>query len=151
MAFSKDVLYEITMENCVAEKKYGSCLCGKVQYEIIGNLEFFYLCHCKRCRKDTGSAYASNIFSKAGELRWVRGHESVKKYQLPKTKHTKSFCKNCGSALPYEIEDVNMIVIPAGSLDSEVDIKPNANIFVSSKASWSHKLDGYMCFEKLPE
>ena len=35
----------------------GSCLCGKVTFEIEGNFEQFFLCHCERCRKDTGSAH----------------------------------------------------------------------------------------------
>lgn len=135
----------------MAGKKYGSCLCGKVQYEIIGNFESFYLCHCKRCRKDTGAAHAANIFSKSAELRWLQGHEFVKKYQLPETQHTKSFCTNCGSAIPYESKELNMVVVPAGSLDSELDIKPDANIFMSSKAPWSYKLEEYPCFEKLPD
>jgi hypothetical protein len=44
-----------------------------------------------------------------------------------------------------------MVVVPAGSLDSELDIKPNANIFMSSKTPWSNKLEDYPCFEKLPD
>ena len=135
----------------MTENKHGSCLCGKVQYEVRGNFESFYLCHCKRCRKDTGSAHASNIFSKSAELKWVQGHELVKKYRLPKTQHTKSFCTNCGSALPYESKELNMVVVPAGSLDSELDSKPDAHIFMSSKAPWSHNLEELPCFDKLPD
>jgi hypothetical protein len=37
-------------------KHQGSCLCGEVRFEIEGEFERFFLCHCEYCRKDTGSA-----------------------------------------------------------------------------------------------
>jgi hypothetical protein len=40
----------------------GSCLCGEIRFEIEGEFERFYLCHCEYCRKDTGSAHAANLF-----------------------------------------------------------------------------------------
>ena len=40
----------------------GSCLCGEIRFEIEGEFELFYLCHCEYCRKDTGSAHAANLF-----------------------------------------------------------------------------------------
>jgi len=33
-----------------------------------------------------------------------------------------------------------MVVVPAGSLDTEVGIAPNGNIFIASRASWDHDL-----------
>ncbi|MFN3455173.1 MAG: GFA family protein, partial [Pseudobdellovibrio sp.] len=41
----------------------GSCLCGQVEFKIQGVLESFFLCHCKYCQKDTGSAHSANLFS----------------------------------------------------------------------------------------
>jgi len=46
----------------------GSCLCGEVRFEIEGEFERFYLCHCEFCRKDTGSAHAANLFSSTAAL-----------------------------------------------------------------------------------
>jgi hypothetical protein len=40
----------------------GSCLCGAVSFEVSGAFDSFFLCHCSRCRKDTGSAHAANLF-----------------------------------------------------------------------------------------
>ena len=39
----------------------GSCLCGSIRYEIDGELSDFGYCHCKSCRKASGSAYGANI------------------------------------------------------------------------------------------
>ena len=32
-------------------KHLGSCLCGEVRFEIVGNFKRFFLCHRERCRK----------------------------------------------------------------------------------------------------
>ena len=32
-------------------KHAGSCLCGQVRFEIEGDFDRFFFCHCQRCRK----------------------------------------------------------------------------------------------------
>lgn len=129
----------------------GSCLCGKVTFEITGDFASFFLCHCKFCQKDTGSAHASNLFSQKGQIKWLSGKEKVKTFNLPSTRHIKSFCSECGSALPTEQKEQDLLVVPAGSLDSEISIRPNAHIFCSSKATWSKDLNTINEFETFPE
>jgi hypothetical protein len=119
----------------------GSCLCGEVRFEIEGEFERFYLCHCEYCRKDTGSAHAANLFSSSAALRWISGKEAVRQFDLPATRHSKCFCSRCGSALPLMQLKGEMLKVPAGSLDSEVRIRPDAHIFVSSRACWDDSLE----------
>ena len=128
----------------------GSCLCGKVRFEIEGAFESFFLCHCEYCRKDTGSAHAANLFSTTARVNWLSGQDGIKTYNLPATRHTKSFCSKCGSALPYTQEDGEWIAVPAGSLDDKVPIKPNAHIFTASKADWDQDLENVPQIEKFP-
>ena len=52
---------------------FGSCLCGTVRFEIKGDFDSFYLCHCQYCQKDTGSAHAANLFSQSAKLVWRSG------------------------------------------------------------------------------
>ncbi|WP_413574679.1 GFA family protein [Bdellovibrio sp. HCB290] len=132
------------------EKHSGSCLCGQVKFEIAGTFESFFLCHCKYCQKDTGSAHAANLFSTSAQLIWKAGTDQVKTFNLPTTRHMKSFCKECGSALPNLQMDGKLVVVPAGSLDTEIAIKPNAHLFCSSRAPWSNGLETIKKFEKLP-
>jgi hypothetical protein len=119
----------------------GSCLCGAIRFEITGSFESFYLCHCNFCRKDTGSAHAANLFSSTARFAWVSGSENVQSFSLPETRHMKSFCRTCGAALPSFQMDGDLLVVPAGSLDSPIEIRPNAHIFCSSRASWDECLD----------
>ncbi|WP_323696705.1 GFA family protein [Thiorhodovibrio litoralis] len=121
--------------------KNGSCLCGEIHFEVEGDFESFFLCHCSRCRKDTGSSHAANLFSSSAKLRWLTGQDKVKVFTLPSTLHTKSFCSVCGSALPNLQMEGDLLVVPAGSLDSELFFKPNAHINISSKAEWDQDLE----------
>lgn len=129
----------------------GSCLCGKVSFEIIGAFESFFLCHCKFCQKDTGSAHAANLFSTNAQIKWLSGKEKVTTYNLPSTRHIKSFCSECGSALPTDQVKEKLLVVPAGSLDSVISSKPKAHIFCSNKASWSMNLNDISQWDGLPE
>ena len=126
----------------------GGCLCGEVRFEVDGDFERFYLCHCAYCRKDTGSAHAANLFSSAATLTWISGQEQVRLFNLPSTRHSRCFCTRCGSALPYQ--NGGMVVVPAGSLDSEIAIRPDAHIFVASKAGWDEALETVPMLPRFP-
>ncbi len=134
-------------------KHKGSCLCGNVTFEVEGDFESFFLCHCNLCRKDTGSAHAANLFSSSATLRWLSGENLVKIFDFQGSGHIKSFCSECGSALPPNLQmGGKLLVVPAGSLDSELSLRPNAHIFNSDKASWDHDLEHIHRFEGgLPE
>ncbi|MGI4992365.1 GFA family protein [Halobacteriovorax sp. GFR7] len=134
----------------MSEIHKGSCLCGNVKFEIDGSFDNFFLCHCKYCQKDTGSAHAANLFASNVSFKWISGESEVQSYRLPETRHTKCFCKTCGSAVAGVYNEGQMVVVPAGSLDSPVDIKPNAHLFVKSRANWDHKLENITKFEGLP-
>lgn len=128
---------------------FGSCLCGTVNFEIKGEFDSFYLCHCQRCQKDTGSAHAANLFSQSAKLVWRSGADAVISFTLPRTRHNRSFCKRCGSALP-NTQIPGLLVVPAGCLDTETSMSPTAHIFLSRKAAWDGESGDVPKFEGLP-
>lgn len=129
----------------------GQCLCGVVKFRIAGAFDSFFLCHCTRCRKDSGSAHSANLFSSSATITWVSGVDQVRTFRLPGTRHMKCFCAECGSALPFQQGTENMVVVPAGSLDSPVSIRPNAHICWSSRATWDDDLASLNQIAGLPE
>lgn len=129
----------------------GSCLCGTVQFQISGEFESFFLCHCKRCRKGTGSAHAANLFSSTAAVDWVSGLDSVQTYRVPETRHESTFCIKCGSPLPsVQLEDA-LVIVPAGSIDSALDIRPDAHICFASRAEWDACLENIPRLDDLPD
>jgi len=125
----------------------GSCLCGAVKYEVTGEAKRFYHCHCSRCRKATGTGHASNLFLQPGTLKWLSGEDQIRAFKLPEAKRfTNSFCATCGSRLPRQAKDTDIVMIPSGSLDVDAPITPQARIFSGSRAGWSCADDGLPVF-----
>lgn len=122
------------------KKYYGSCLCQQVKYELTGTIEAFFLCHCSRCRKVTGSAHASNLFVSSEDFRFVAGENLVKEYFVEGTRFGKAFCSICSSAMP-RMHPFGKVLVPAGGLDCEITVKPMGHIQCESRAGWD---DGFV-------
>ncbi len=142
----------LVIDRCalMSTKHLGSCLCGEVRYEVSGDFERFFLCHCSRCRKGTGSAHGANLFSSTATLTWLSGEDKVKAYRVPSTRHQRGFCSECGSPVPRFYPAGPMLVVPAGSLDSALEKRPTAHIFVASRASWDDCLEDVAKLDELP-
>ena len=115
----------------------GSCLCGEIRYELTREPMWAHHCHCQRCRKIRGSAFASNLFVPLEAIHYSQGEEHLQTYKLPEAERfTHVFCKICGSSLPFRNEVRGVVVVPMGSLDDDPGYPPRAHIFVDSKAPW---------------
>ena len=128
----------------------GSCLCQGVRFRAIGTLQHFFLCHCRYCQKDSGSAHSANLFLGDAQLLWLGGENLLTNFCLPGTRHQRSFCAQCGSALPT-VQGEGLVVIPAGCVDQSEPLQPEAKIFVASRAQWVDGIPTASVFEQLPE
>lgn len=128
----------------------GGCLCGRARFEVVGDFDQLALCHCSRCRKATGSAHGANLFSTRATLRWTGGQESVRDFRLPGTRHARSFCAACGSALPSIQMRGALVVVPAGSLDTPVQVGSAMHIFCAARAGWEDAAASAPRFDGLP-
>jgi len=130
----------------------GSCLCGSVHYQISGAVERFYHCHCQRCRKATGSGHASNILvSPESSISWLKGEKLLGRYKVPEAERFYNcFCTRCGSPMPRTVPELDAVLIPAGSLNSEPPVHPQARIFWGSRAEWSCSGDDIPVFAEYP-
>ncbi len=125
----------------MSTKHSGSCLCGAVRFEVEGEFERFFLCHCERCRKGTGSAHAANLFSSTATLKWLSGEDQLSSFDLPGTRHGRAFCRTCGSPMPMLRKGGELLRVPAGSLNTRVELRPTAHIFMASRANWDESLE----------
>lgn len=115
----------------------GSCVCGAIEFRIEAPFKRFQYCHCSRCRKNTGSAHAVNLFVAANQFAWENGESSVKQFELPAAKYwCSAFCTTCGSSLPWKTRDGKTMIVPGGALDEDPGVKPSRNIFFGSRAPW---------------
>lgn len=115
----------------------GSCLCGAIAYEITEAPVWAHNCHCSRCRKSSGSAFAPNLFFRQGTLSYTRGEEHLRSFKpAGAERFTHVFCARCGSTLPFRNDARGLVGVPMGSLDGDPGFAPRAHIFVGSKAPW---------------
>jgi hypothetical protein len=126
---------------------HGSCLCGAVRFEFTKPAGPFELCHCRRCRKSTGSAFFSGLYVRFEDFRLVLGKELITNYEAPILReppaYRASFCSRCGSPVPNPApaekrsrSRSGLIEIPAGLLDDDPGMKPDKHIFIEVKSPW---------------
>ena len=130
----------------------GSCLCGAVRFEAGAFCEPFELCHCRRCRKVSGSAFMSGIGVRRKDFEWTSGTESIKSYEAPlidsPPAYRVCFCSICGSPVPDPDDTSEWFELPAGLLDDDPELKPDKHIFVELKAPWFSVTDALPQFDE---
>jgi hypothetical protein len=115
----------------------GSCLCGRIKFEVTPPFTDFRYCHCPRCQKATGSAHASNIIAPPDRIHWLAGQDNIIRFDLPEAKRfSTSFCMTCGTPLPRISRNGSVLIIPAGSLDDDPVIRPKNSIWWAFRALW---------------
>lgn len=129
----------------------GSCFCHRVTYQISGHPVVFQYCHCSRCRKFTGSAFASNILVSPDAFGWLDGEGYIERYEPEGTRYFATcFCRRCGSSLPWLNKTGTLVVIPAGTLDDDPFIRPMQNVFCASGAVWYKAPNALPLYDRLP-
>ena len=128
----------------------GGCLCGKVRFEIIGEIQNIIYCHCSQCRKAQGSAFATNGNVDAEGFNFIAGEDELTGYESTPGQ-TKYFCKHCGSPIISKNESIpDKVRVRLGAIESDISERPIAHIFVTSKANWEQiagDLPQYDCYE----
>lgn len=124
-----------------------SCLCGSVAWEIEGPFELMTHCHCSRCRKSHGTAFATYVGGPAGGFR-LQGEELVARYESSRSM-TRRFCGRCGSMVPFEALQESVFV-PAGNFMDDPGVRPVGHIFAASIPPWLEIRDTLPRFDAYP-
>ena len=129
----------------------GSCLCGKVRYEIEGAPRFMYQCHCGRCRAASGASFVTNLIVSRENFGVVAGAEVLSAFESSPGKH-RYFCSCCGSPIYSHGEKTKQVVsVRAGTLQQDPGLRPAYHAFAASKAAWVELGDEVPRFDEWPE
>ena len=124
----------------------GSCLCGKVKFEISGTPSSLSYCHCSRCRKAAG-IFSAVLIGKANDLQVTAGQDQITKFKAGSdAKFERCFCKKCGTSLG-DMATGDSYVIAASALDDDPGIRPSFHIHTASKPDWYEIVDDLQKFE----
>ncbi len=115
----------------------GGCYCGKVRFEVKGEVPPVIFCHCDQCRRISGHYVAgvSGVQNRThieGEVRWFPTSPG----------YERGFCPNCGTHMFWHDMKRGHLSIMAGSFDKDVELEAKAHIFVGQKAGYYSIDDG---------
>ena len=132
------------------QKVRGSCLCGEIVYEVDVVAEQILSCHCTRCQKAHGAAFATQAFARGETLVFLKGESFLHEYKTESG--SRSFCSICGSRLMNFAENkADYLSVALACVDGETDLKPAANICIETKAAWHVPSSTPPSFEGFPK
>ena len=126
----------------------GSCACGKVIYEITNKPLFTQACHCKNCKKSTGSSFVIHTMIFEDDL-MLKGDISSTKLPTGSGKGYRAyFCDKCGVYLycKYNVAK-GRLAIRSTTLD--FPLEPQAHIFVKNKDPWIDISNKKICYNEM--
>lgn len=114
----------------------GTCLCGRIRWEVEAAELAVEYCHCSRCRKAQGSAFSANAAIPAEALRILAGADALASYAAS-SHRSKCFCRHCGSSVFIRrTNSTARMALHCGALEGHAKIVPARHVFVASKAPW---------------
>lgn len=129
----------------------GSCLCGQVKYELRGQPQVMYYCHCSMCRKATGSSFATNMLVREEDFVVTAGSSLIKAFQSSPGEN-RHFCSECGSPIYSKAQArEGTISVRCGTLDDDPGLRPSEHLYVASKATWFELHDRLLQHPAEPE
>lgn len=127
----------------------GSCLCGAVTFVVTAPPIRCRACHCSRCRRAGAAACGAFLVVPHDGVRFTRGEELVVLYKLPEARYFgHAFCRACGSMMPRRDRERGITMVAMGSLDDDPGVRPEAHIYVGSKAAWDVIPGRAPCYEE---
>lgn len=117
----------------------GACGCGDVRYRISGAPLIVHGCHCSRCQRQTGAAYAVNALIEEDRVEFLSGSLQSHLLETPTGAGQTIFrCEKCGVALWSKYHALpkvgdHVLFVRAGTLDDPGAMAPDVHIHVSTR------------------
>ena len=127
----------------------GECFCGRIRYQIDGQVYDARSCHCSRCRKAFSAQASAYALVNPDEFTWLQGEEMLTCYES-QPGFGLQFCKKCGSTL-CGTHNGAVHGIMLGCLNEDPQIEIGYHLFAGSKAKWEILPSGVKIFEEAPE
>jgi hypothetical protein len=129
---------------------HGRCECGRIQFEVDGDINDFSHCHCSQCRRMHGAAFATFAGVARDNFRYVKGESDTKIY-ASSDNHDRVFCAECGSNILVDLsEEPDLLYLSMSAIDGDPPHPPGYHIYVGSKAAWYEITDDLEQYDTEP-
>lgn len=114
----------------------GSCLCTRVQFEVVEPTTAAANCHCEYCRRSSGAPFVTRMVIPNPRFAITTGTNHLKWYESsPGTE--RGFCIFCGSTLLFKSKNCgDEVHFTMSNLIDPPDRNPEYNCFSDRKAKW---------------
>ena len=117
-----------------SRRESGGCLCGGIRFIAGGEPLWVVHCHCRSCRRHTGSAVATFAGYPRKQVQFIAEHRSI---YSSSPGVFRSFCNRCGTPLAYEAQDAaGEIHLYVGTFDAPERFPPQRHVFYDEKVPW---------------
>ena len=113
----------------------GSCLCGRLQYEVSQLDSPIRHCSCRICRKAHAAAFNTSCSVKREHFSWLCGTEVLKSFESSPGK-LRYFCGNCGTQLVAQRAGSENVILRVATLDEDPGQVPQGHIWASHQVPW---------------
>ncbi|MGI3165907.1 GFA family protein [Pseudooceanicola sp. 200-1SW] len=129
----------------------GGCQCGAVRYRVTGAPVTFYLCHCSRCQRQSGSAFGESLQLRPEDLVIDEGALQARAVTGGSGRSGEiRFCPACGTRITHRVEGSPVVVLKPGTLDAPGWLRPAGEIFIEERQPWLAALPGVAQYEGAP-
>lgn len=104
----------------------GSCFCGAVQLEVVGEPEAMGYCHCRSCRSWSGGPVNAFSLWKPDAVRVVSGSDEVATYQKTAMSQRR-YCAKCGGHLMTDHPTLGLVDVFAATIPT-LDFQPAVHV-----------------------
>ena len=125
----------------------GHCECGRVRYQVDGDIEDFSHCHCSQCRRLHGAAYVTFAAVPRDSFGYIDGEADIKVY-ASSAKIDRIFCGLCGSNILADAKsEPELLYVCMGTVDGDPPRPTGYHAYVASKAPWHEITDDLEQFD----
>ena len=119
----------------------GSCLCGKVCFQVTAPSLWSSHCHCTLCQRAHGAAFVTWVGAASERFALTAGEDDLRWYESTPGAQ-RGFCRQCGSTLFFQSERwPGEMHIVRSNFDGEIDIEPQVHASWETHAGWLDNSD----------
>lgn len=113
------------------EGHQGGCRCGALRYRLAAPLPPAYACHCRECKRQTGSALSVSIVVPYASLDLSGAAATIATTAFSGATKSGTFCAACGTRLwNRSTAAPDIVSLKVGTLDDAVTVPIVAHIWV---------------------
>lgn len=111
----------------------GGCECRYIRYRMVTKPLIVHCCHCHRCQRVSGSAFAMNAMIEANRIVHLGPQPELKKVSEG---HTLARCPKCYLVVWSNYDGPLLRFVKVGTLDNPGHCPPDMHIYTASKQPW---------------